>query len=372
MRKETKNRSNQLIFFKIFFKILFDYDRIQFFNTFSIGTLMKNTILILFFFAIIPTFVRAEIDLAQLEIKLKSTGLVGEIHGASPDAKLFVLSYRNPTDFFDNIQLPLTTLDSKVLASLREVKRHQAYLIKGEFVTNKAPIKHINVTSLELTRDYTSELDQMPYQYRGDLNELKNRTEFVGRVHAVGENGKMLVMEYVDRIIPVFVTEPVLQKIVTTLYRGDLVKIKYKIRRDPGTPTHLSPRGPSEKPIELLESLVKSHGTPIEKTGSLIRFSKSPQINSNIYALLLEDVDGTTIQYTLTNFDSPEIFKGIREKLERYWDDNAGSAENDRNKMVNRKLKVHAKGLSNMVDAGQANPQILINSIDDLTVEVLK
>ena len=319
----------------------------------------------------------AEINLAELEAKLKTDGLVGEIHGSITDSKIFVLTYRNPNDFFDNIQLPLTSDLPDVLATLNQVKRHQFYIVKGEFITNKAPIKHINISSLKLSKDYTSELDHLPYQYKGDVNELKNKSEFIGRVHAMGEQGKMLVMEYKDRIIPVFVTEPTSQALVNSLYRGDLVKIKFRVRSEPEAPTHLSLESsqklpPNVKPIELLESLVKSHGSPIEKVGNLIKFSKSPQINTNIYALLVEDPEGTTIQYTLTNFDSPDLFNKIREKLEKVWDENSAGAENDRNKLVNRKLVVHAKGTSNMVDAGQANPQILINSLDDVTVEVLK
>ena len=319
----------------------------------------------------------AEINLSELEIKLKGEGLTGEIHGAIADSKLFVLTYRNPEDFFDNVQLPLTSESTEVLSALSHLKRHQYYVVKGNFISNKAPLKHINVTSLKLSKDYASELDQIPYQYKGDLNELNSKTEFIGRVHAKGADGKMLVMEFKDRIIPIFVTEASSMALVNELYRGDLVKIKYTVRSEPEAPTHLNlariqnlPVGVN--PIELLESLVKSHGNPISKMGSLIKFPKSPQINVNIYALLVEDSGGTTIQYTLANLESPIIFKQVREKLEKFWDENLVGIENDRNKLVNRKIVVHAKGISNMVNAGQANPQIIINSPDDISLEVLK
>jgi hypothetical protein len=352
----------------------------QLFNTFFIGYFMKKITFLLTLATLVSTFMNmafAEINLAELEAKLKGEGLQGEIHGSVTAAKLFVLTYRNPNDFFDNIQMPLTSESPEILSALNQIKRHQFYIIKGEFITNKAPIKHINITSMQLAKDYASELDHMPYQYKGDVKELNSKTEFIGRVHAMGEQGKMLVMEYKDRIIPVFVTEASQQAFVTTLYRGDLVKIKFRVRTEPEAPTHLSliasqSLPANEKPIELLESLVKSHGSPIEKVGNLIKFSKSPQINTNIYALLVNDPEGTTIQYTLTNFDSPELFKLVREKLEKIWDENSAGAENDRNKLVNRKLVVHAKGISNMVNAGQANPQILINSLDDISVEILK
>ncbi len=333
---------------------------------------MKLIIQFLVFSLTLVTLAHAEINLVELEAKLKGEGVTGEIHGANEDSKLFVLTVRNPTDFFDNIQLPLTSDSPEILASLAQIKRHQFYTVKGEFITNKAPIKHINLSSLVLAKDYHSEIDQLAHQYKGNTSELKNMTEFTGRVHAIGEEGKMLVMEYIDRIVPVFVSEPASQNMVKNLYRGDLIKLKYKTRTEPEAPLHLGLQPSSNNPIFVLESLVKSHGSPIEKSGYLIKFPKSPQINTNIYALLVEDIGGTTIQYTLTNFESPVLFKQIREKLEKVWNENLGSIENDRNKLVNRKLLVHGKGISNMVDAGQANPQILINTIDDLAIEVLK
>lgn len=333
-----------------------------------------NTFLALSFTACAST--TTSIDLVKVDQDLKSTGVVGEIHGASADADLFVLTIRDPNNFFINIQLPLTTEDTEIMARLKAAKRHQFFTVKGELIDNKAPIKHIKISSLELKKDYTSELDQNPHQYKSDLNELRNKSEFIGRIHAQGQDGKMLVMEYKDRIIPVLVTEPPTQALVKTFYRGDLVKVRYMLRNEPDRPLHLALErqrnlGNNLKPIELIDSLVRSHGQTIEKTGYLVKFPKSPQINFNIYALLQEDAEGTNIQYTLVNFENPELFQAVREKLEKAWNDNQKNIHNERNKLVNRSVKVTAKGESNMVDQGQANPQILIQNIDDLKIDVL-
>jgi predicted RNA-binding protein with PUA domain len=327
-------------------------------------------------FLILFSTVKADINIQDLEKQLNTSGLTGEIHGSSADAHLFVLTYRNPNNFFENIQLPLTSEKTDILNSLPSLKRHQFYLVKGNFIKNKAPISHINITSLDLVKDYTSALDHMPYQYKGNLEDLRNKKDFIGRVHAIGQDGKMLVTEYKDRIVPIYVVEPSSQDLVKKLYRGDLVKIRFTIRTDPEAPIHLSlarvaSLPADQKPVELIDSLVKAHGSSVEKTGSLIMFPKSPQINTNIYALLVEDPEGTTIQYTLANLEDPELFKQIRAKLEKIWNDNNTTIENDRNKFVNRKLKVTAKGISNMIDPGQANPQILINSVNDVNVTVL-
>ncbi len=332
---------------------------------------MRNVLFVFLFTTYFIQGAFAAIDLNEVEQKLKTTGLTGEIHGSNSDSSLFVLTVRDPNDFFTNMQIPLATENDDVKTKLKDLKRHQYYIVKGSFFDNKAPIKHINVTSLDMARDYKSELDLLPFQYKTNVNDLKTKKEFIGRIHAMGEDGKILVMEYGDQIVPVVVTEPATQIIVKDFYRGDLVKVKIQVRTSPDAPLHimLARQGtlnPQEKPIELIESLVRTNGQPIVKTGVLVKFPKSPQINFNIYALLVEDPEGSTIQYTLTNFESPEIFKATREKLEKLWNDNLGTEENNRNKLINRKVVIRARGISNMVDQGQANPQVLVNSADDV------
>lgn len=331
--------------------------------------------LLILFLGLFSMFTRADVDLNKVSAALKTTGIKVEIHGSSTDSKLFVATYRNPDNFFENAQFPLVTEDAKIMEQIRNTKRHQYFLIKGDFLDNKAPIKHIGVTSMELVKDYASELDHMPYTYKGDVMDLLKMTEFTGRVHAVGNDGKMLVMEYKDRIMPVVVMEPATVEFAKNLYRGDLIKIKFNVRGEPETPTHLSVRkqsqlGTNEKPIEVIESLVAHHGEPITKSGVLVKFPKSPQINFNIYALLVEDSVGSSIQFTLTNLEKPEVFMKVREKLENFWNANAGTIENDRNKMINRKIIVTAKGTYNMIDRGQANPQIIIENPDDISFEL--
>ena len=317
---------------------------------------------------------KADINLDDLEKKLMGDGLVGEIHAVANESKLYVFTYRNPTNFFENIELPLTSESKEIMNTFSTMKRHQMYNIQGNFLKNHAPIKHINVTALKLVTDYKSEVDHSAYNYKGDINDLINKKEFIGRVHAIGENGKMLVMEYMDRIIPVYVSEPATQAEATKLFRGDLIRVRFFIRAEPESPMHLSLQKVSnlaanEKPFDIIESLVANHGKSVTMSGYLIKFPQSPQIKYNIYALLIEDKVGSTIQLTLANLENPEIFTKVRQKLEDFWNLHDQSAENDRNKLVNRKVIVTAKGTYNMIDPGQANPQILINSVDDIDLK---
>lgn len=330
--------------------------------------------IILTFFSFISC-ANTTIDLEDVKQKLTSTGLTGEIHGSSEDASLYVLTVRDPQNFFVNAQFPLTSEDPAIQSLLKTTKRHQYFLVKGDLIDNKAPIKHIAVKELSMVKDYKSELDQTPHTYKADLSELMGKKEVLVRVHAMANEGKVLVVEYKDRILPVVVAEPPTQLLVKELYRGDLVKIRYAIRNEPDRPIHLALErqrnlGANEKPVELLESLVKNHGQKIQKTGFLVKFPKSPQINFNIYAILQEDANGTNIQYTLVNFENIDLFKAVREKLEQAWNDHAKNPTNDRNKLVARNIEVTASGDMNMVEQGQANPQILINNINDLKITI--
>lgn len=334
-----------------------------------------------FFLLLFPLFlcfcVHAEMNLDEIEKQLMAGGLQGAVHGSNTDSGVHVLTYRNPTNFFESLQFPLISEIASVQSQIQKIKRHQVYLVKGQFASNNAPIKHINVTSLELIQDYSSDVDHSAYQYKGDLNDLKKGNEFVGRVHAQAEGGKVLVMEYKDQVVPVFVKEAATQAIVKTLYRGDLVKLRYKVRQEPDQPMHIQPLTVAEltdgkKPVELLESLVALHGQSVQKQGALIQFPKSPQINFDVYAVLAEDPGGTSIQYTIVNFEDQALFAKVREKLEKVWKANVATAENDRNKLVNRKLIVKIKGTHNMVDTGQANPQILIKALEDIEITVNK
>ena len=61
-----------------------------------------------------------------------------------------VFTYRNPDDFFDNVQLPLISTDEGIAQDLLKTKRHQKVRIFGAFVEGKAPIKHIDVSKMVL------------------------------------------------------------------------------------------------------------------------------------------------------------------------------------------------------------------------------
>ena len=64
--------------------------------------------------------------------------------------------------------------------------------------------------------------------------------------------------------------------------------------------------------------MVDHHGKPFEADGSLVRFPKSPQIITDVFALQVIDADNVSREYTLLNFD-PAIFTKIHDKLSAAW-----------------------------------------------------
>ena len=91
----------------------------------------------------------------------------------------------------------------------------------------------------------------------------------------------------------------------------------------------------------------------------------------NVFALKSDIGDGLFRLFTLINFDDPKIFQELREKMQKVWDVNTATMVAGRNYFVNSRIKICAKGKGNMQVATQANPQILIENVSDLTLEIL-
>ncbi len=301
---------------------------------------------------------KKRVDPVEIEKLLKTTGVVGWVHGSVADRSLYVFTYRNPTDFFDNAQFPMIADSPVVLEALKKLQRHDQVRLKGEFIASPAPIKHIWVKEVTVEKSWDGDRGVEPYHYVADIPaELQGRTELIGRVHAVDAQGKVLVIEYKDAVIPVFMRDPSLSK---DLYRGDKIRLHYVIRQHPPEPTHLSPSRADGPAIEVLQRVLDGHGKPITVEGSLVLFEKSPQITLDIYALQSIDAEGVALEYTLVNFDDPAVFQRIREKLKAAWDAQAATATNGRNKLINKKIRVKAIGVLNVQSPAQANPQILL------------
>lgn len=306
--------------------------------------------------------------LEEIKAQLSGAGLEGEVHAIRADQALFVFTLRNPDDFFEFVHFSLIAKTPRIHEQLSALNRHDRVKLWGDIQENKSPQVHIEVSKVETVRAYDPGIPIPPYEYEATLpadlpRDEAGDGEALFLVHAIHGEGRILVVEYKDAVIPIFVPNGELSK---GLYRNDVIRLRYKIRNTPKEPTHLRLRAEVAKPLELIESALSKHGLPADLTGPLVLFPKSPQVNQNVFALHEEVQGGATRQYTLANFESPEAFKAIRLKCEAAWATDPSNYANGRNKLLHRKIKVRARGTFNVVNPNQANVQILLKSADDL------
>lgn len=306
------------------------------------------------------------IDLAQVEQELKGAGAVGWVHGAVGDRSLFVFTYRNPDNFFDYVDMSLTTQSAEVLAQLKSLGRHDRISVKGSFLDNPSPQKHIDATEITIVEKWNSGIETQPYDYDAKIpDELLSQSSAEFLVHAIGGGGKILVLEFKDQIVPVYVRKP---ELAQGLYRNDVVRVHYRIAKDPDRPTHLRIDDTAAQPIQVLDSILALHGKPADVEGALILFPQAPGIRFNVFAVQQVLRAGLKRQFTVLNFDNPEVFRQVREKLQTAWDQFPSEFDNGRNKLVHRKVHVRVKGIFHEIDPNQANAQILVDSPDQIEV----
>jgi hypothetical protein len=297
-------------------------------------------------------------NLPRFERQLNSAqGVEGEVHGANADLGLYVFTYRNPKDFFEYLEISLIAPTPDLAAAMAQAKRHDRVRIKGELLDNRSPQPHVEVRAFEIVKAHASTPPIPSYDYAADIpNDLKNRNDALFLVHAVHAEGKILVVEYQDAVLPIYVLNPMHSK---DLARNDVVRIHYELDTPPDRPLHLKLSESVAMPIEVVESVMALHGKDAAVEGSLVLFPTSPQVRFNVFAVLQPLQGGLRRQYTLANFESTEAFEQIRDKLQKAWD-TSPDAVSGRNKLISKNVKVRVRGKFNEVDANQANVQILL------------
>ncbi len=305
----------------------------------------------------------AGLEPSALAQELETAGLVGEIHGAVAPFAMTVLSVREPENFFNHREFSLIAANAEVQQALADVSRHDRVCVHGLVLENPSPQPHLLIDEVTVLEAWQGLAEYPKYEYQVDLpKDLQDNDEFLGIVHAVGAGGRLLVMGYKDGILPLFVESP---EFTQDLYRGDIVRVHYQIQGIPERPTHIRLNDTMAQPLEVIDSIASWHEQAKTLSGSLVKFPKSPQLKFDVYAIDVE-TEGLHRTFTLLNFTDMDLFTGIREKLAQIWDAHADQAERDRNSLVNRSVTITAKGVINVVSPEQANPQILINSIDDV------
>jgi hypothetical protein len=308
----------------------------------------------------------AQIDLNDVIDKLKSTeGIVLEVHGIVAEHDLFVGTYRKDS-FFNYLSLAITTEDANLREQIGGYKRHDFIRVWGDIPPAQARrgMPHIVATRVQLVKSY--EVDIGRYERRTSIpQDLIGRSSVVVKVHAIDPTGRMLVVDYQGAIVPVRVPRDA-QATVARLSRGDIVEVFFEIGEEPAAPTHLELRNQPDA-VRTLDSVAAEHGQPAYLEGDLVMFPESPQVRFNVFALQRQ-VGDVVREYTIVNFSDPELFAAIRQKLQNAWDQSPITPKNDRNKLIKKGLRVLAVGKYNFVDPSQANPQVLLERVEDITV----
>jgi hypothetical protein len=298
---------------------------------------------------------------------LTGKGLELEVHAAVHDYWQYVGTLRKSDDFFVNEQFPLVPDSPNLFSEFLKLKRHDRIRVKGTLVNPRNPQRHIRVTRLEIIKPYETELPHHNYEMRLP-QDLRASGKIRALVHAVTDGGSVMLIDYRGAVIPVVVRRPTLAR---NLYRNDTVEIDYVLAESPTRPPHMMLNPRVRSPLKVLYSIVSEHGKNATREGFLVMFPKSPQVQFNVFALEATNSLGLKHNYTLVNFESAEEFKKIREKLQAVWD--AAPQDrvfNARNRLQNPRIRVTARGTLNEVDPSQANPQVLLKSVDDLSFQV--
>lgn len=305
------------------------------------------------------------VDFDKVKTDLESTdGLNVYIHGIDTKHSLYVLIVRGK-DFFDFAQVPMVAGNRAAAAQLATLHRHDFVRIKGTIEPEvRSPQKHILVESIEVTRPF--DLGGLPpYERKAKLpDDLKGLSEIIVKVHAIVDEGRIMVVEYKDTNIPVINDEP---ERVKGLYRSDKIRMKFTIAKHPRMPVHLQIAKVPDA-ITVLRSVKGEHERKIDSLcGQLVMFPKSPEIKFNVFAVKHDIGDGYDWTYTLINFEDPDVFKTIREKLQAEWDRREASAIRGRNYYINPDLITCVSGTGNESHSFQANPQVLLDSPEQIT-----
>ncbi|MBE9048133.1 hypothetical protein IQ255_27685 [Pleurocapsales cyanobacterium LEGE 10410] len=302
------------------------------------------------------------LEIAQLSEELSSTGLIGRIHGAADQSQMYVMSVREPDNFFNHREFSLISNGQKTTETINQLNRHDLVCVRGDLLNNPSPQQHIALNSIQVLEPWMQPEGFEPYARQVLPEELAAQTSLVGKVHAIDEEGKVLVVEYGDTVIPMFVSAT---KYTQGLYRGDIIKLAYQTQQHPQQPVHLQLDTSAEQPVEIIDAIADWNGQQRTLTGSLVKFPQSPQLKFDVYAMEV-DTQGIKRYFTLINFENMAEFQNIRQKLAKIWDDNTATAVSGRNMLINPQVTIEATGIASIISPEQANPQILLDSAEQV------
>jgi hypothetical protein len=287
------------------------------------------------------------------------------IHSSLAKHRMFSVTYRSPNSFFSYLDFSLVPGNKHIAGQLSTLNRHDYIQIQGELLDLDPCFPHIKVQKIKLLNKYNGMSDLKKYQHKMDYSKLFEIDEFIGKVHFVSSEMNLIVMEYGDLVLPVFI-EKNFAKSLDPIFRGDILKIKFVFRLEPDNPGHIELDLSQKSPLQIIKPMVAGHGDEVQMSGTLVRFPKSPQIKFDIFALKVKSKHLIQHNFTLVNFKDFKLFQEILKKLDQIWKEKAAHVVRGRNYLMNPKIKLRVSGIKNVVSRSQANPQIIINRLEDI------
>jgi len=311
----------------------------------------------------------------ELSKKISSPeGLRIAIHGASHDSKMYVGRYIYD-NIFNAVQVSLLTRDQGVKNVFATLTRHDVVRVWGRLLDFDAPQPHLGISKIVIEKsfEFPGEDHKRDVDWKAIARELLGEDQITVEIHTVQVGGSLLVVEYKGFVFPIFTKK--FKEEAKDLNRQDFARIHFEIQEDPGKPIHLVlNEGPRGKAIELLDSISDQHGVQKTVTGKLIMFPQSPTIKFNVFAVKTQTDFDIARTYTIINFEDFDLFMAVLAKLQKVWDANKDLEDcvaNDRNKLINKCIEIEVSGPINYVDPNQANPQVLIQRLEDVKTRVV-
>lgn len=302
----------------------------------------------------------------DLDTLAATTGLKGTMHGARHDLGTYVFTWWNPKGFFENLNLSLVPNTPEMARQFAGLERHQSVVVWGKLVRVTPGQTHVRVDRLEAGEKWSPGVtpDASSRKPAIDLRrKLERKSRLDALVHAISEDGSALAIEYADEVIPVQVPPTdALRQQVAGLYRGDRIRLRYRIAAHPPRPMHLVIAEDAKDSLVVLDALHDQHDEVRTVEGHLVLFPKSPVLNRSIWGVEERGPEGLHRYYTIFNFEDAKDQAQIDALLQAAWDSSAKGVKDARNKYVHSRVRVRVTGKVNDPSPNQANPTLVTHA----------
>ena len=298
------------------------------------------------------------IDLERLAAQFENQGVTGRIHGAVADSQQFVLTHRNPLNFFDFVMLSLVAQDEETQIALRKAERHDQVLVKGHLRSTAEAQPHVFIESIQTLEEWPNSHAYGRYRRpQGIPDEVIGKNRVKALVHHADSGKEYLIIDYKSHLFPVLTHEwtgPDFPE------RNDIVDIQYRMAFSPSGMIHLE-LGVDPNPLQILDPINIQNDRQVAITGTLLKYPKSPQITLDVYALRVESpIDGIFRTYNI--FGTQRSFSEVYQYLDWLWDSESETITQGRNVLRNDAIRLTMRGLAKT----PANPQIIIANRSDI------